>query len=145
MTISLKAMRNIVLGLSLVLGSGFALAADDTQIQVEMTKFADDCAKMREDHIEQMRALHVKHINDVYDRKLANNKEMDALWRQLRPGDKKANKALREQIKDKQEVFKKEEENLRKDFKENVLKKKNKEFQQAMKERLKEKKKKYKE
>lgn len=144
MTISLKTMRNLVLGLSLLIGSAVAFAADDTQIQAEMTKFADESAKLREDHIEQMRALHVKHVNEMYDKKQANNKEMGALWRQLKPGDKKANKALREQIKDKQEAFKKEEEDFRKEFKENVLKKKNKEFQETMKGRLKEMKRKYK-
>ncbi len=144
MTISLRAMRNIVLGLSLLMGSAAVFSADDGQIQAEVSRFADENAKLREDHIQAMRELHVKHINEMYDRKMANVKELNALWRQLKPGDRKANKDLREQIKDKQEAFKKEEEKFRKEFKENVLKKKNEEFHDSMKARLKDMKKKFK-
>lgn len=146
MTNLLSITKNTVLTLSLLLGTAaFAEAPkNDAQTIEEMTKFADESSKMRETHIQQMRELHVKHVNEMYDRKLAHNKEMTLLWKQMKPGDKKANKALREQIKDKHKGFEKEDEDFRDDFKENVLKKKNKEFREIMKNRMKEMKDKFK-
>lgn len=136
----------MVLTLSILLGT-VALAStpqNDAQTIEEMTKFADESSKMRETHIQQMRELHLKHVNEMYDRKLAHNKEMTLLWKQMKPGDKKANKALKEQIKDKHKAFDKEDEDFRDDFKENVLKKKNKEFREIMHSRMKEMKEKFK-
>jgi hypothetical protein len=74
----------------------------------------------------------------MYDRKLAHNKEMAAMWKQLKPGDKEANKALRAQIMEKHKAFEKEDEQFREDFRNNVLKKQNKEFREGMKGRHKE-------
>ena len=37
------------------------------------------------------------HENEMYEKKLANNAEMTLLWKQMKPGDKKANKELKEQ------------------------------------------------
>lgn len=148
MTKLLSSIRNTALGLSLIIGSAQSFAADETKddgkIREEMLKFSEETEKMREAHIQEMRDLHVKHINEMYDRKLANNKEMGVLWRQLKPGDKEANKALRKQIKDKQGVFHDEMEKFRKDFKSNVLEAKNKAFRESMKERMKGMKKKHK-
>lgn len=143
MTISLGVLRNTALTLVLVMGSAMSYGADE-QVKEDMAKFAKECSKSREDHIQEMRELHVKHINEVYDRKLANVRELEDLYKQLKPNDKAHNKALREQIKEKQEAFNKEEEKTRKEFKENVLKKKNKEFQESMKARMKDMKLKYK-
>ena len=149
MTKLLSTIRNATLGLSLLIGAGQVLAETATQndgeIKQEMTKFSEENEKMREDHIQQMRDLHVKHINELYDKKLANNKEMGILWRQLKPGDKEANKALRGQIKEKQKAFKKEIESFRSDFQEKILKSKNKGFHHSMKDRIKEMKGKHKE
>lgn len=147
MTNLLRTMRNTALGLSLVFGaSAYATdaAKNDAQTIEEITKFADENSKMREDHIKVMRELHLKHINDMYDRKLERNKEMTALWKQMKPGDKKGNKALREQIKDKKKSYEKEDEKFKDDFKDEVLKKKNKEFHELMKTRMKEMKEKFK-
>lgn len=143
MTISLGVLKNAILTLVLLMGGTMTFAADD-QVKEDVAKFSQQCSKLREDHIQEMRELHVKHINEMYDRKLANVRELEELYKQLKPGDKTHNKALREQIKEKQDSFKKEEEKNRKEFKENVLKKKNKEFQEAMKTRMKEMKSKYK-
>ncbi|MEA9356766.1 hypothetical protein SHI21_11145 [Bacteriovorax sp. PP10] len=142
----LSLTRNAVLTLSFIFGTqAFAeTPKNDAQTIEEMNKFADESAKMRETHIQQMREVHVKHINEMYDRKLAHNKEMTLLWKQMKPGDKKANKELKSQIKDKHKAFDKEDEAFRDDFKENVLKKKNKEFREIMHNRMKEMKEKYK-
>lgn len=142
-------MKNL-LGIMLTLAIGFGTAAyaeapkTDAQTVEEINKFADENSKMREDHIKQMRELHVKHVNDMYDRKLAHNTEMTLLWKQMKPGDKKANKAVKEQIKDKKKAFEKEEEATREKFHDEVLKKKNKEFREIMHARMKEMKDKYK-
>ncbi|MBC7712764.1 MAG: hypothetical protein H7177_05470 [Rhizobacter sp.] len=92
-----------------------------------------------------MRELYVKQINDVYDKKLANNKEISELWKTLRPGDKAGRAVILEQVKIKQEAFNKAEDRDAEDFKENVLKKKNKEFRDSMDERFKNLKNKHKE
>lgn len=135
----LKNGRSIVLGLGLLLGATQVFAEntskDDVQVKEEMAKFSDENMKMREEHIEAMRVLHLKHVNEMYDKKLAHSREVGALWKQIKPGDKKGNQALKKQIEEKQEAFKKEEEQFRKDFKENVLKVKNQEFRTLMKER----------
>ena len=144
----LKGTRNIALALGLLIGATQAFAEntakDDTQTKAEVAKFADESAKLREDHIQSMRELHLKHVNDMYDMKLAHSREVDSLWKQIKPGDKEGNKAIRKQAKEKQETFKIVEEKFRKDFKENILKKKSQEFREAMKERHKEMKKKFK-
>ena len=146
MTISLNAIKNAMLVFSfLFVGAGaYAEAKNDAQTIEEVTKFSDESSKIREDHIQSMRELHLKHVNELYDRKLSHNKEMTALWKQLKPGDKAANKALREQIKDKHKAFEKEDEDFKKEFKENVLKKKNTEFRESMKKRQQEMKKRFK-
>lgn len=135
----LSMSRNTVLTLTLLLGTAaYAEASkNDAETVEEMTRFADESSKMREDHIKQMRELHVKHINEMYDRKLSHNAEMTLLWKQMKPGDKKANKELRGQIKDKKKAFQKEDEKFREDFKDNVLKKKHKEFREIMHTRMK--------
>lgn len=142
----LSLTRNVVLTLSVIVGAqAFAEAPkNDAQTIEEMNKFADENSKMKDTHIQEMRETHVKHINDMYDRKLAQNKEVALMWKQMKPGDKKANKELKSQIKDKYKAFKKSEEKIRDDFKENVLKKKNNEFRDIMHTRLKEMKEKYK-
>lgn len=142
----LSLTRNVVLTLSVIVGAqAFAEAPkNDAQTIEEMNKFADENSKMKDTHIQEMREIHVKHINDMYDRKLAQNKEVALMWKQMKPGDKKANKELKSQIKDKYKAFKKSEEKIRDDFKENVLKKKNNEFRDIMHTRLKEMKEKYK-
>jgi exonuclease VII large subunit len=131
--------RNTVLTLTLLLGTAaYAEASkNDAETVEEMTRFADESSKMREDHIKQMRELHVKHINEMYDRKLSHNAEMTLLWKQMKPGDKKVNKELRTQIKDKKKAFQKEDEKFREDFKDNVLNKKHKEFREIMHTRMK--------
>lgn len=148
MTKLLNTIKNTALGLCLVIGSAQTYASeeskDDGKIKEEMTKFSEDNEKMRENHIQEMRDLHVKHINEIYDKKLANNKEMGVLWRQLKPGDKEANKALRKQIKEKREAFHDEMEKFRKDFKTNVLEARRKEFHDSMGDRIKGMKKKHK-
>jgi len=146
MTNLLRVTRNAVLTLSIIMGAqAFAEAPkNDAQTIEEMNKFADETYKMKETHIQQMREIHVKHINDMYDRKLAQNKEMSLMWKQMKPGDKKANKELKSQIKEKHKAFDKEEEKIRDDFKENVLKKRHKEFREIMHARMKEMKDKYK-
>jgi len=138
--------RNTVLTLTMLLGTvAFAEAPkNDAQTVEEMNKFADESSKMREDHIKQMREVHLKHINEMYDRKLAHNAEMTLLWRQMKPGDKKANKELKEQIKDKKKAFQKEDEKFREEFKDTVLKKRHKEFREIMHSRMKEMKDKFK-
>lgn len=149
MTNLLGTLRSTALGFCLLIGPVQTFGATDKsadgKIQQEMTKFCEDNAKLREDHIQSMRELHLKHVNDLYDRKLVNNKEISELWKSLKPGDKAGQTAIREQIKAKQEAYNKEEENFRKDFKENVLKKKNKEFRDSMDERFKNLKSKHKE
>lgn len=142
-----KMMIKTLLILSFTLVSGAIYAEDtinDAQTLEEVAKFSDENSKMREDHIQQMRELHLKHVNEMYDRKLAHNKELTSMWKQLRPGDKKANKELRDLIHAKKEAFEKEDEEFKKEFKENVLKKKNKEFRHSMKGRMHEMKKKFK-
>lgn len=147
MTVLLRMMKNTTLAMSIFFAANSAFAEapkNDAHALEEMNKYADENSKMREDHIQQMREVHLKHVNDMYDRKSAHNKEMAAMWKQLKPGDKAGNKTLREQIKNKHEAFEKEEEKFRDDFKENVLKKRNKEFRESMKTRQKEMKNKYK-
>lgn len=146
MTNLLSLTRNTVLALSLLVGTvAFAESPkNDAQTIEEMNKFADENSKMREAHIQQMRELHLKHVNEMYDRKLSHNKEMTLLWKQMKPGDKEANKVLKEMIKSKHKSFDKEDEEFRKEFKENVLKKKNKEFREIMHSRKKEMKDKFK-
>lgn len=146
MTNLLSVTRYAVLTISIFLGAqAFAEAPkNDAQTIEEMNKFADENSKMRETHIQQMREIHVKHVNDMYDRKLAQNAEMTLMWKQMKPGDKKANKELKSQIKEKHKSFEKDEEKIREDFKENVLKIKNKEFREIMHARMKELKEKYK-
>jgi hypothetical protein len=136
-------MRNSlkVLGFCLIMAGNVALAEspkNDAQTMEEITKFSEENSKMREDHIQQMRELHLKHVNEMYDRKLAHHKEMAAMWKQMKPGDKEGNKALRDQIEQKHKAFEKEDEQFRDDFRKNVLKKKNKEFREGMKGRHKE-------
>lgn len=140
MTNLLSITRNTVLTLSMLLGTvAFAEAPkNDAQTVEEMNKFAEESSKLREDHIKEMRELHLKHINEMYEKKLANNAEMTLLWKQMKPGDKKANKELKEQIKEKKKAFHKEDEKFREDFKENILKKKHKEFREIMQSRMKE-------
>ena len=142
MTNLLSITRNTVLTLSMLIGvTAFAEAPkNDAQTVEEMSNYAEQSSKMREDHIKEMRDVHVKHINEMYEKKLANNAEMTLLWKQVKPGDKKANKELKNQIKEKKKSFHKELKQFREDFKDNVLKKKNKEFQEIMKTRNKEKK-----
>lgn len=146
MTILLSLTRNTVLALSLLLGTAALAEAPKTDAQTieDLSKFTDENSKMREDHIQQMREIHLKHVNEMYDRKLAHNKEMAILWKQMKPGDKDANKALKSQIKDKHKSFEKEDEEFRHEFKKNVLKKKHKEFREIMHTRMKEMKGKYK-
>jgi hypothetical protein len=148
MTDLLKLERNILMIFSIFLTTSGAFAAsnkkNDAKTLDEVSKYADQCSKKRDDHIQAMRELHVKHINELYDRKAAHNKEMTAMWKQMKPGDNEGNKALRDQMKEKHEAFEKEEEKFREDFKENVLKKKNKEFRESMENREKEMKEKFK-
>lgn len=130
-----------VLGFCLLMASSLVHAEgvrNDAQAMEEVTKFADENARLRDEHIQQMRELHLKHVNEMYDRKLAHSKEITIMWKQIKPGDKEANKALKNQIEEKWKAFEKEDEQLRKDFKENVLKKKNAEFRESMKGRHKE-------
>ena len=147
MTILHNAIRNTLVILTLLFGvKSYAEAPkNDLQTVEEMNKFADESSKMREDHIKEMRELHLKHINEMYDRKLSHNSEMTLLWKQMKPGDKKANKELKNLIHDKKKSFKKEDHKIKDDFKENILKKKNKEFHNIMQDRMKEMKAKFKE
>jgi hypothetical protein len=136
----LQTTRNTVLALSLLFGT-VAKASDlqdDTKTVEEVNKFADESSKMRGDHIQQMRELHLKHVDEMYDRKLTHNNEITLLSKQMKPGDKEANKKIKEQIKEKKKAFHEEEKKFREDFKDNVLKKKNKEFREGRHSRMKE-------
>lgn len=147
MTKLLNTLRNVTLGAALLLTSSYAFAeakTEDAQIQEEMSSFGKQCMKKREDHIQELRELHLKHVNELYDRKLAQAREIGEMWNQIKPGDKEGNKALKKQIKEKQEAFRKEEEKNRLNFRENVLKAKNKEFRETMNKEIKEMKKKHK-
>lgn len=147
MTNSLISMRNAILGLCLLFTTQVAFAeasANDAKTIQEVGSFTEESSKMREEHIREMREVHLKHVNEMYDRKLAHNKEMTELWKQLKPGDRAGNKAIRAQIKAKHDSLKQEEKKIREDFHENVLKKRHKEFREIMKNRQKELKGKYK-
>ena len=139
----LKTLRMTALGLGLLAGSAhLAVAADeagDAKIKEEMTKYSEENEKIREAHIQELRELHLKHVNEMYDRRLANNKELGVMWREIKPGDTAASKELRAQIKEKQKAFHEEEKKFRKEFQENVLKPKNMAFRDSMKGRGKEK------
>jgi hypothetical protein len=139
--LKVKTMKNTALSLCLLLGSTLAFAAgeekSDTEVKEEMSRFSDENAKMREGHIGKMREVHVKHVNDIYDRKLQHHKDIDELRKQMKVGDKEGNKALKKQIHDKRDAFEEAEKKLHKDFKENVLKDQNKAFRGSMKERYK--------
>ncbi len=140
MTNSHNLVKNIVLIFTFLFGIQVYAESpkNDVQTVEEMNKFADESSKMREDHIKEMRELHLKHINEMYDRKLSHNFEMTLLWKQMKPGDKVANKEVKRQIQDKRKTFKNEDEKIKDDFKDNVLKKKKKEFQEIMQARMKE-------
>ena len=127
-----------VLSLCLLMTSTFAYAEgpkNDAETIEEVARFSEESTKVREAHIQEMRELNLKHINELYDRKLAQNKELSELWKQAKPGDKEGNKAIREQIKEKHKAFKKENKQFRDDFMKNVLKKKQHEFHDGMKGR----------
>ena len=140
MTNSHSTIRSILFTLSLLFGAQVYAEApkNDVQAVEEINKFADESSKMREEHIKEMREEHLKHINEMYDRKLSHNSEMTLLWKQMKPGDKKANKELKNQIYDKKKSFKKDDEKFRANFKDNILKKKRKEFHEIMRDRMKE-------
>lgn len=146
MTNLLRITSYTALTLSILFGAtSFAeIPKNDAQTVEEMGQYADESSKMREAHIKEMREAHLKHVNEMYERKLAHNAEMTALWKQVKPGDKKANKELKSQIKEKKKAFRKEDKKFREDFKDNTLKKKNKEFREHMHSRMKEKKGKWK-
>ena len=134
-----NTIRSILFTLTLLFGAQVYAEAPKSDVQTveEINTFADESSKMRENHIKEMRDEHLKHINEMYDRKLSHNAEMTLLWKQMKPGDKKANKELKSLIHDKKKSFKKEDEKFRDSFKDNILKKKRKEFQEIMKERTK--------
>ena len=134
-----STIRSVLFTLTLLFGVQVHAEASKSDVQTveEINTFADESSKMRENHIKEMRDEHLKHINEMYDRKLSHNAEMTLLWKQMKPGDKKANKELKSLIHDKKNSFKKEDEKFRDSFKDNILKKKRKEFQEIMKERTK--------
>ena len=143
-----KIMLSGLLGLCLMATSAevFAEAApqNDAQVMEELAKFTDESEKMREAHTLKMKEDHLKYINDLYDMKLAHGKEMNALWKQLKPNDKKGNEAILDQMKDKRKAFKKAEEKFKDEFHDNVLKARHKEFRKTMHKRDKELREKYK-
>lgn len=144
-----KIMLSSLLGLCLMATSAqvFAEAAqqNDAQVMEELAKFTDESEKMREAHISKMKEDHLKFITELYDMKLVHAKEMNALWKQLKPNDKKGNEAIHDQMKDKRKAFKKVEEKFKDDFHDNVLKARHKEFRKTMHKRDKELKEKFKE
>jgi hypothetical protein len=132
-----RTLQMTILGLSLMIGVSQVYGADekgaDKNIQEEMSKFSEDNSKLRENHIKEMRELHLKHVNEMYDRKLANNKEISELLKSVKPGDKAGRAEIREKIKATNKTFKNEEKIFSDDFKENILKKNNQEFRDSMK------------
>lgn len=132
--ISLRNLR--ALALAMVIMTGGQLYAEEAGVvKAEMEEFSAESSKLRTEHIQKMREIHVKHINELYDKKIAHNDEINSLMMKMVPGDKEANKSLREQIKSKREAFRESEKSFRKDFQQNVLKEQNKEFRGSMKER----------
>ncbi len=141
MLISLKTIRNLALAVCLVTGAQALAESDESGVEItkEVSKYSEESAKLREEHIQELRKIHVDFVNELYDRKLAHYKEMAELWRsKAKPGDKDGLKSLRQEIKSKNEAFKEAEKKFKKDFHENTLKKKEGEFRKAGKERLKE-------
>lgn len=140
--LSIKTLRNTVLSLCVALGPTLSFAAStektDNEVKEEVSKFSDENSKIREEHISTMRDLHVKHVNEMYDRKIKQHREIDELRKQMKVGDKEGNKAIKKQIEAKREAFKAEQKKFQEDFKENVLNQKNKEFRGHMKTRYKE-------
>lgn len=143
-----KIMLSGLLGLCLMATSAevFAEAApqNDAQVMEELAKFTDESEKMREAHTLKMKEDHLKYITDLYDMKLAHGKEMNALWKQLKPNDKKGNEIILDQMKEKRKAFKKSEEKFKDEFHDNVLKSRHKEFRKTMHKRDKELREKYK-
>lgn len=139
MLISLKNIRNIALALCLITGFSQAYAESDTgdDVTKELSKYSEESAKSREDHIQELRKLHLNYVNELYDKKLAHYKEMAEIWKRAKSGDKAGLKSVREEIKAKNKAFKESEKNFRKEFRENVLRKKEKEFRHSGKERMK--------
>lgn len=143
-----KMMLSGLLGLCLMGTSAqlFAQSSEqnDAQIMEELAKFTEESEKMRETHILKMKEDHLKYINELYDKKLAHAKEMNALWKQLKPNDKKGNQAIHDQMKDHRKTFKKSIEKFQDEFQDNVLKARHKEFRKTMHKRDKELKEKFK-
>lgn len=141
MTKLLKVLRNTALALTLIMISAQSFAADESKddetIQEEMSKFSVENEKLRIDHYQEIRDLEIKHINEYYDKKTAFLKESAVMWRQLKPGDKDAQKALRQDIRKRQKAFREEMNKFNKDFKKDVLDAKKKEFRTSMKDRIK--------
>ena len=139
MLISLKNIRSIALALTLITGFSQAYADSDMEENVTnvLSKYSEESAKSREDHLQELRKLHLNYVNELYDKKLAHYKEMAEIWKNAKSGDKAGLKSVREEIKAKNKAFKESEKNFRKEFRENVLGKKEKEFRHGNKERMK--------
>lgn len=148
MLISLRSLRGLVLALCLITGAlpAFAESLDSgEEVTKEVSKYSEESAKLREEHIQELRKIHTNFVNELYDKKLAHYKEMAALWKnKAKPDDKAGLKKLRDEIKAKNKAYKEAEKKFKKDFYEDILKKKENEFRKTGKDRLKEMKKKVK-
>lgn len=140
-----NTLKNMALALSLLVGSAniphaFGDEADsESEVKVKDTilKYSKENEKAREKQLLEMRDLRIKHLNDLYAKKIANNKSISAMWRGLKPGEKEANIALRAKIKLAQQNFHKEEEKLKNKF-EKIVQAKSKSLQSATIKRNKE-------
>lgn len=132
-------MRYTLLALALLLsfnGAHAAMSAEDkAKLKEESLRFADEGAKMREDQMISVRDLRIDHIKQLYDLKIKQQHEVDALYKQMAVGDKETNEKIKAEVKQKQDAFKIEEKKFNDDFTEKVLKPKHADFKILMEKR----------
>ena len=132
-------MKYAILTLVLLLsfnGANAAMSAEEkVKLREEASQFADENSKMRDEHLTTIRDLRIEHIKQLYDLKLKNQHEVDALHKQMSVGDKEANEKIKADIKAKQEAFKIEEKKFGEDFNEKIIKTKQAEFKALMEKR----------
>ena len=110
-------------------------AEDKAKLQEESSKFQDQNAKMREDFTLTIRDLRIEHLKQLYDLKIKQQREVEALRKMMIVGDKESNEKIKSQIKTKQEAFKTEEKIFNFDFDNKTLKSKQVEFDALMEKR----------
>lgn len=140
MIYSLKMKLFLVVSSVMVLGLNAYAQENTTETtgnknKETIEKYLEETTKLREEHNREMRELHLKYINTLYDKKSEFNTEMKELWAKENPTDLKAINGMKKKIKGAHRSARKAEEKRQDEF-ENLLKDKNKEFRKLMRDKI---------